>query len=244
MNAATTLNFAIGDVAIGGADGGQWADLWTTIGRCVRPSAPAHATRSSSRDVPRRSVAPMIGRDHQAADSDDALIARCAQGDRAAFAELMDRHADRAFAVAVRLLGNRADAEDAVQDAFIRAWHRAGAWEPGRAQFSTWLYRVVTNACIDRQRRRRPQTAIDDVAEPMDERPDPHAELEDSRRADALAAATQALPDAQRQAIALCFGAGISNRDAADTMNISVKALESLLIRAKRAMRQSLAADW
>ena len=178
-----------------------------------------------------------------AADSDDALIHASAGGDRTAFARLVDRHSGRAFAVAFRMTANRTDAEDIVQDAFIRAWRHAGRWQPGRAAFSTWLYRVVTNLAIDHMRRPR-HDVLDEIPEPVDQSPNAEISLVDQRRNAAVAAASAALPDRQRQAIALCYGAGLSNRSAADVIGVSVKALESLLIRAKRTLRDEVGAIW
>ncbi|MEZ5669170.1 MAG: RNA polymerase sigma factor [Alphaproteobacteria bacterium] len=179
----------------------------------------------------------------QAADGDDSLILAAAGGDRGAFARLVDRHSARAFAVAYRMTGNRSDAEDVVQEAFIRAWRHADRWQPGRAAFSTWLYRVVTNAAIDQKRRPR-HDDLEDVAEPMDETPDAEESLLVRQRNAAIAKASAALPDRQRQALALCYGAGLSNKAAADVIGVSVKALESLLIRAKRALRDDLGGIW
>lgn len=175
-------------------------------------------------------------------ESDDALILAAAGGDRNAFGRLIDRHSARAFAVAFRMVGNRADAEDVVQDAFIRAWRHAERWQPGRAAFSTWLYRVIVNLAIDLKRRPR-HDALEQVAEPLDDAPDAETELARRQRTAAVTAASAALPDRQRQAIALCFGAGMSNKAAAEVIGVSVKALESLLIRAKRSMRDAVAAQ-
>ena len=174
-------------------------------------------------------------------DSDDDLILAAAGGDRNAFGRLIDRHSARAFAVAYRMAGNRADAEDLVQEAFIRAWRSAPRWQAGRAAFSTWLYRVVVNLAIDHKRRPR-HDPLDQVEEPSDEAPAADDVIATRQRAAALAAANSALPDRQRQAIALCYGAGLSNKAASDVIGVSVKALESLLIRAKRSLREALSA--
>jgi RNA polymerase sigma-70 factor (ECF subfamily) len=190
-------------------------------------TAESHATRPSACSV---------------SDSDDALILAAAGGDRNAFGRLVDRHSARAFAVAYRMAGNRADAEDLVQDAFVRAWRHAERWQPGRAAFSTWLYRVIVNLGIDLKRKPR-NDALDDVAEPPDDAPDAEDSLAHRQRMAAVSAATAALPDRQRQAIALCFGAGMSNKAAAEVIGVSVKALESLLIRAKRTMRDAVVAQ-
>ena len=86
--------------------------------------------------------------------SDDELVARVANGDETACRLLVDRHLSRVIAVARRMLGNQSDAEEVAQEVFLRVWTHADRWEPGRAQFSTWLHRVATNLCLDRLRRR------------------------------------------------------------------------------------------
>ena len=181
-------------------------------------------------------------REFSADQNDDGLLAHIADGDRRAFAMLMDRHIDRAHALARRVLNNRSDAEDVVQDAFLKVWQKAGQWQPGRAQFSTWLYRVVVNRCLD-LKRKPVNAALDQVAEQSDDRPDAYADIAARQRQARIAAAVAELPERQRTAIALSYTAGLSNAEAAASMEISVKAFESLLVRAKRELRERLAGD-
>jgi RNA polymerase sigma-70 factor (ECF subfamily) len=89
-------------------------------------------------------------------DEDDQLLRLIAQHDEPAFRKLVERHIDRAFGLALRILRNAADAEDVVQDSMLKVWTHRGTWQEGKARFSTWLYRVVTNRCLDL--RRRPRT--------------------------------------------------------------------------------------
>jgi RNA polymerase sigma-70 factor (ECF subfamily) len=192
--------------------------------------------------MPRSDLAERSPRDFTAENSDDGLLAQVAEGDRRAFAQLMDRHIDRAHALARRVLGNKSDAEDVVQDAFMKVWQKAGQWQPGRAQFSTWLYRVVVNRCLD-LKRKPVNAALDNVAEQSDDRPDAYEDIETRQRNAQIQAAVAALPERQRTAIALSYTAGMSNAQAAETMEISVKAFESLLVRAKRELRGRLAGD-
>jgi RNA polymerase sigma-70 factor (ECF subfamily) len=173
-------------------------------------------------------------------DGDAELLRAVAAGDRSAFDRLSRRHLDRAYGVALRMTGSRADAQDVVQDVFLRLWQRPEAWRPGQAQFSTWLYRVVVNRCLDLKR--RPKGAdLDSVAEPQD--PDANAEdsLLDAERSRALDSAVNQLPERQRAAIVLTYTAGLRNAEAASAMDISVKAFEALLVRAKRELRDYLA---
>jgi len=181
-------------------------------------------------------------RDFTADNTDDDLLAQVAEGDRRAFAQLMDRHIDRAHGLAKRVLGNKSDAEDVVQDAFLKVWQKAGQWQPGRAQFSTWLYRVVVNRCLD-LKRKPVNAALDNVAEQSDDRPDAYEDIVARQRQATIAKAVANLPERQRTAVALSYTAGMSNAQAAETMEISVKAFESLLVRAKRELRGQLAGD-
>lgn len=173
-------------------------------------------------------------------DGDAELLRAIAGGDRSAFDRLSRRHLDRAYGVALRMTGSRADAQDVVQDVFLRLWQRPDAWRPGQAQFSTWLYRVVVNRCLDLKRRPR-GTDLDSVEEPQD--PDANAEdsLLDAERSRALDSAVKQLPERQREAIVLTYTAGLRNAEAASAMEISVKAFEALLVRAKRELRDFLA---
>lgn len=88
-------------------------------------------------------------------DEDEPLLNRLAADDEAAFRILVERHIDRAFGIALRIVGSRADAEDVVQDTLLKVWTHRGRWQHGRAKFSTWLYRVITNRCIDLRRQPR-----------------------------------------------------------------------------------------
>jgi len=172
-------------------------------------------------------------------DGDAELLQAIAGGDRLAFDRLSRRHLDRAYGVAMRMTGSRADAQDVVRDVFLRLWQRPDAWRPGQAQFSTWLYRVVVNRCLDLKRRPK-GTDLDSVEEPQD--PDANAEdsLLEAERNRALDSAVNQLPERQKAAIVLTYTAGLRNAEAASAMDISVKAFEALLVRAKRELRDYL----
>jgi RNA polymerase sigma-70 factor (ECF subfamily) len=173
-------------------------------------------------------------------DGDAELLRAIAGGDRAAFDRLSRRHLDRAYGVALRMTGSRADAEDVVQDVFLRLWLKPESWRPGQAQFSTWLYRVVVNRCLDLKRRPR-GTDLDSVEEPQDPVANAEDSLLDAERNRALDGAVNQLPERQRAAIVLTYTAGLRNAEAASAMDISVKAFEALLVRAKRELRDLLA---
>lgn len=178
--------------------------------------------------------------------SDDDLVAAVAEGDERACRALMDRHLTRIVALARRMLGNHADAEEVAQEVFLRVWTHADRWEPGRAQFSTWLHRVATNLCLDRLRRQG-MTDIDSIPEPESEAPGPYEQLAQSDLAKSVEAALQRLPARQRAAITLSHFQGLTNIEAAEVLDVTVEAVESLLGRARRQLRIFLAtekAEW
>jgi RNA polymerase sigma-70 factor, ECF subfamily len=186
-----------------------------------------------------------------AGGGDDALLAASAAGDARAFRSLVDRHGGRAHAVALRLTGSAADAEDVVQEAFLRAWRRASLWRPrsggregGGASFPTWLYQVVLNLCRDRARaarlrRHEPLDAEEALAAP-DPRPGAEADLARRREVGGLVEAVGRLPERQRAALVLTYAGGLSNAEVAAALGVSVGAVESLLVRARRDLRRHL----
>ena len=171
---------------------------------------------------------------------DEALLAAYAAGDAAAARLLTERHLPRVLALSVRMLGSRAEAEDVAQEAMLRLWRIAPDWEAGRAQIGTWLYRVASNLCTDRLRRRR-GVALDEVAEPVDEsQMSADDVLHHEARATALQEALMRLPERQRQAVVLRHIEGLGNPEIAGIMEISTEAVESLTARGKRALQAEL----
>nr|WP_323778551.1 RNA polymerase sigma factor [Amylibacter sp.] len=184
--------------------------------------------------------------DAQTDISDDALMVLFANGDGQAAGVLAYRHTGRVLALALRMLGDQAEAEDVAQDALMRLWKIAPDWRQGEAKVSTWLYRVASNLCLDRLRKhsgKRATQDIDSVPEPQDERPSVEADLMARDRAAALQKALQDLPDRQRQAVSLRFLQELTNPEVAEVMEVSVEAVESLLSRGKRALAQALDAQ-
>jgi len=172
---------------------------------------------------------------------DEALLAAYAAGDAAAARALTERHLPRVLALSMRMLGSRAEAEDVAQEAMLRLWRIAPRWEAGRAQIGTWLYRVASNLCTDRLRRRR-GVALDEVAEPVDEsQMSVEAALHQEARVEALQEALMRLPERQRQAVVLRHIEGLGNPEIAGIMEISTEAVESLTARGKRALQAELA---
>lgn len=172
-------------------------------------------------------------------DPDGDLVRRVGEGDAHAIAELVARKLPRMTALAHRLLGDPAEAEDIVQELFVRVWRHASRWQPGVAMFDTWMHRVALNLCTDRLRKRRDAPLPDDW-----DAPDPAIAADDVIEADEekdrVGRALAALAPRQREAIVLTYYQELSNREAADLMGIRVDALESLLARGRRALKERL----
>ena len=170
---------------------------------------------------------------------DEALLVLYANGDPGAARELSRRLVPRTLGYAARLLGgDRAGAEDVVQEAMLRLWRVAPDWRSGEARVATWLYRVVTNLCTDarRARVRRGDGMLDDAADVADGSPGAEARLITFDRVAALEAALAQLPDRQRQAVVLRHIEGLSNPEIAVVLELGVEAVESLTARGKRAL--------
>ncbi|MBV7378089.1 RNA polymerase sigma factor [Maritimibacter dapengensis] len=173
--------------------------------------------------------------------SDEALLVAFGNGDREAAMLLTARLTPRVMGFAARMLGgDRAEAEDVTQEAMLRLWKIAPDWRQGEAKVTTWLYRVTSNLCTDRLRKRR-GVDLDAVPEPEDDRPGAVAGMIEADRARALEAALAELPDRQRQAVVMRHLEGATNPEIAEAMEISVEAVESLTARGKRLLAKLLA---
>ena len=164
-----------------------------------------------------------------------------ANGDGQAARYLTARLLPRVLAQATRMLGNGSEAEDVAQDAMMRLWKVAPDWRQGEAQVSTWLYRVVANLCTDRLRKRRGGVSLDQVAEPLDTAPSAVAQMQTQARMTALSDALAQLPERQAQAVSLRHLEGLANPEIAQIMDISVRSVESLTARGKRALAEIMA---
>ncbi len=177
-------------------------------------------------------------RDYGAAD-DVELLSWSAGGDRRAFDEVVARHGAFALRVAVRVVHDRLLAEDLVQEAMVRAWSQAKHFDPRRARFTTWLYRIVTNLCIDHGRRVQPLPLPADF-NPIDPAAGAAEMIEASQRDAVLAVAVTELPANQRAALTLVYDEGMSGAEAARVLGLSPKAVERLLARARMHLRERL----
>lgn len=181
------------------------------------------------------------GPDATVIEADALILARAVAGDEAAFASVVRAHGPALLRFAAAMLGSIGEAEDIVQEAFLRLWSTAPAWRP-EARVSTWLHRVVRNLCLDRLRRRRPTVAIDDeMAETLASRDPPADEvIAAGVESDRLAAALARLPERQREAITLAHLQEMTQTEGAAIMEIGEEAYESLLARGRRRLRELL----
>lgn len=182
---------------------------------------------------------PQAAPDVTIASLDDHLIERMRQNDEHAYRLLVERHIDRAYGLALRILRRPADAEDVAQEAFVKAWINRDKWQAGRAKFSTWLYRVIVNRCIDLQRAPRNEW-LDDAPEPVDDAEDCVTSIQRQQVYGRLEQAVERLPDQQRTAVLLSYYEDMSNAEIAEVMGISVSATEALLKRGRQRLREIL----
>ncbi|WP_262047019.1 RNA polymerase sigma factor [Bradyrhizobium sp. Bra78] len=214
------------------------ADVWAPAEAGIATTAPVDAIVPVTPSVPLAPDSAPVTAD-VVYDEDSELLDRLAAGDEAAFRALVERHIDRAYAIALRIVGNAADAEDVVQDTMLKIWSHRGRWQHGRAKFSTWLYRVISNRCIDLRRKPRNEN-VETVPEVADGQPGAVEIIERNELNGMLELAMQRLPEQQRIAVILSYHESMSNGEIAQVMDTTVAAVESLLKRGRQQLRQLL----
>lgn len=171
---------------------------------------------------------------------DDVLLRKIAEGCRRSFRRLMERHARSMLALAGRITGSADDADEIVQEAFLKVWAMASKWRPdGGARFSSWLYRVVLNLCLDR-RRKRTERSLEGIEDRADPSPGALDTMLARQRQEMLRDAFSDLPVRQRAALSLFYFGELSAPQAARVLCVSVPAMEALLNRGKRSLKKVL----
>lgn len=184
--------------------------------------------------------------------TEQELVDRARAGDQEAFEQLVLDNQNRVYALAFRMVNQREEAADLAQEAFLKAWQGLPAFQ-GDSSFSTWVYRLTTNVCIDylrRQKRRRevePALSLDDEeadwTEPADWTQDPHRRLEQAERGRALSRGLASLPDHQRQVLVMRELSGLSYQEIGQALELDLGTVKSRIARARQALRKILLAD-
>lgn len=217
------------------------------VGAFLRNRIRVHATTETARDdAAPGTVAPAPGPHAapvaRAALDETTLVVRAQEGDVHAFEELARRHQDALFRVAARVLGNRADAEDALQEALLDAWKKIGAFR-GEAAFSTWMYRIVTNRCTAALRRHRPTVPVseigDDALASSGSRSPEHVAEVDAEMA-ALSCAVARLPGDQRTCWVLRELEGLGYAEIAEITGAGETAVRGRIHRARTALAEGM----
>jgi RNA polymerase sigma-70 factor, ECF subfamily len=170
---------------------------------------------------------------------DGYLVRRAQEGYVDAYAELVDRHGQLAYRVALRLLGNHHDAEDVAQEALVAAWQQLPQFK-ANSSFSTWLYQIVTRRALNRITRTRATESLDLLGDVSDAGDEPGQHTERDLTVDAVTDAVTALPPPQRIAIVLRHFEGLSNAEIARITGSSIPAVRSHLFRGRRTLSQTL----
>lgn len=171
------------------------------------------------------------------------LVARIASRDEAAFREAISRHASLLHRIAYRMVGDSHEAEDITQEAMLRLWDHAPRWKQGGLKLAPWLKRVTVNLAIDRLRVAKRVTGEDAAPERADSDPLADEQIEANEESAAARNLIAALPDRQRAAIVLTYYEELPNSEAAQALDMNIKAFESLLFRARAALRKAFEAS-
>ncbi|GAA2780863.1 sigma-70 family RNA polymerase sigma factor [Crossiella cryophila] len=173
--------------------------------------------------------------------ADTELLAAAARGDDAAFDDLVRRHTTRMYRIALRIVGDPAEAEDVVQDAWVSAWRGLAKFR-GEAAPTTWLFRVVTNTALAHLRRRQPTVPLDGTAEPVmtDVAADPERAALRNEQTDLVLRAIATLEPSQRVPLVLRELEELSYEEVAEVLDVPVPTLRSRLYRARVALLAKL----
>lgn len=180
--------------------------------------------------------------------SEQDLVLQAKQGDPAAFEQLMLTNQDRVYTLCLRMTGDREEALDLAQETFLNAWRGLPSFQ-GNSSFSTWIYRLASNACIDflRKRKRRQgeySLSLDDeeasFPEPADPQGTPEEALERNELRRAVEQGLQALPEHHRQVLIMRELSGLSYQEIGDVLGLDLGTVKSRIARARIALKSFL----
>lgn len=176
---------------------------------------------------------------------ENKLIERATSGDPAAFNRLMEMHEKRMYAVALRMFGNREDAQDSLQEAMLRVYRSIGGFK-GQSSFGTWVYRITMNTCLDeiRRKKNKQSASLDNMLDqgwaPTDEGASPEKRVMQQEMRKSIAQSIQELPEDMRSAIIMRDVHGYSYEEIADTLNVNVGTIKSRISRGREKLREKL----
>jgi RNA polymerase sigma-70 factor (ECF subfamily) len=170
------------------------------------------------------------------------LIKQSVAGDESAYRLLLEKHLPSLSNYVMRMMANTAEADDIIQETFIRLWTRGNKFNPETAKLTTWLHNIAHNLCIDHFRKSS-RLVNNSIEQPIAVAPGPEEDLAQQGLAKNIQQAMMSLPERQRSAIIMCHYQGLSNKDAAVVLNVSVDALESLMARGRKKLRTLLESD-
>lgn len=181
-----------------------------------------------------------VEKKQQIIDPDIDLIMRTARGDEQAFEQIVAKYERAVFNTIYRYIGNYDDVEDIAQEVFLRVWRHAGKFK-GRSKFSTWLYRITANRCLTyRSKHKQPPISLDSMVEKgtIPDSLKTQTDIVQRERVQAIQQTLDELPERQRMALVLSKYDGLSYKEIASAMKVSVSSVESLLFRARTALRK------
>jgi RNA polymerase sigma factor (sigma-70 family) len=169
---------------------------------------------------------------------DEELVGQVAQGDELALSELYDRYSRPVYATGVRLLGDAHLAEELVQDAFTNVWQGAASFDPQKASFATWLYRITRNRAVDlaRRRRARPRPTGEDALRTISSGPEPEASVDGWDVARALSR----IPEEHREVLTLAYFEGLSQREISRRTGVPLGTIKSRTTAALKRLHRNL----
>lgn len=184
--------------------------------------------------------------------TDQELVSRAKNGDQDAFEQLVQENQNKVYSLALRLVGDREEAADLAQEAFLKAWQGLKSFQ-GESSFATWIYRLTTNVCIDHLRRQKRRQGVETAvslddedsgwAEPADWEQDPQRRLEHAERGRALARGLEQLSEHQRRALVLRELSGLSYQEIGEALDLDLGTVKSRIARARLALRKILSQD-
>lgn len=206
----------------------------------VRVIIPVHPHSIIFKEVYYRHKIRITMEDNFSQLDDGSLIRLIQEGRHEAFSEIVNRHSKRFYNIAYRVIFNKDDAEDIVQEAFLKLWEKRLFWNQSKeAKFTTWFYKIVVNLCLDHNRKKKPEP-LSEHMQLVDKQQGQEALLHEKQRQAILDCFMRALPERQQLALNLCFYEGLSNQEAAEIIGVNLKALQSLIMRAKMTLKEKV----